>query len=211
MQIEIEVKGVKEALDKFDPKKVRKAAQFCLNRAIKSGKTAASSLIREKWNIKKSDLDRKITIKGAVMSNLSAYLTVRGEPISLMHFGAVQFGKSFYSSYGRRLVNRRIKSDGKMLKRDSKQLGVKVQIIKGKNILLKNSWIGQGKGGTVLVFQRKGKARKPFIAKKVYTEASMFGKDFIMNAVKSRIIEQWQKEWDNQVKRFNKGEGWQSE
>ena len=43
---------------------------------------------------------------------------------------------------------------------------------------------------------------------KVYSHASIVKKPFVMNKVIAKIQTQWQKEWENQIKQLNSGQGW---
>lgn len=213
MQFTIKLNGVKEALEKFDPAKVRRAAKVSLNRAVKSGRTEASSVIRERWNIKKSDLDRKITFKGALMSNLTAMLTVEGEPINLLYFGARQItgGRSISL---KRKGSISVDAQFKTGRAGRGYSGVTVRIKRGRKTVLPKAFMGRGKGGTPLVFIRSSKVKSTVKGKeglkavKVITKASIFKQAKTLDKVVKKIERQWQKEWDNQIKQFNSGKGW---
>lgn len=213
MQISIKLNGVDEMLKKFDPAKVRRVAAASLNRGVKSGRTEASSIIRDIWNIKKSDLDRKITFQGSLWSNLIATLTVRGEPINLLYFGATQIA-------GNRSV--RLKRKGRISpdaelktgRAGKGYIGVTAQIQHTHKTVLPKAFIAKGKGGTPLVLIRSSKVQSKLGRKeglkavRVKTEASIFKQDRTLDKVVAKIKRQWQKEWDNQVKQFNSGKGW---
>lgn len=214
MNITIKLAGVEKLLKTFDPRKVARAAAGALNRAVKSGRTEASSVIREIWNIKKSDLDRKIVVKGAMMSNLTAILTVTGKPINLLYFGARQIagGKS-----KRLKFKGRISADAKIItgRAGRGYSGVTAQTQFSHKTVLPKAFISRAtKGGIPLVLIRSSKAKSKsgrkegLLAIKVITEASIFKQEKTLNRVASKIKTQWQKEWDNQIKQLQSGQGW---
>lgn len=214
VNFKIKLEGVEKLLKTFDPRKVAHAAAGALNRAVKSGKTEASSLIRETWNIKKSDLDRKIVVKGAMMSNLTAILTVSGKPINLLYFGARQItgGKS-----KRLKFKGRISADAKIItgRAGRGYSGVTAQTQLGHKTVLPKAFISRAtKGGIPLVLIRSSKAKSKsgrkegLLAIKVITQVTMFKQPKVMNQVVLKIKTQWQKEWDNQIKQLQSGQGW---
>ncbi len=208
MQITVDAKGLDELIKKFDPKKIRKAIQVSLNRAAKSGKTEASSLLRERWNIKKSDFDRKMTFRGATYSNLQAVIKIIGEPISLIHFNPTQIAG------GIKTFTKRNKSamPGLAQKKSRGDTGgIRVQILRSKTTQLKKAFFILGKGGTPLIVRRSKQAKSQLGRKeglwavKVITQPSMFKQSNVLAPVKMKIINQFNKEWSNQVKQMNSG------
>ena len=213
MQFSMKLNGVEDIIKKFDPRNVRRAARATLNKVVKSGRTEASRIIRETWNVKKSDLDRKITFRGAVLSNLTAMLIVRGEPITLLYFGATQI----VNNKSVRLKRKgRISPDAEIKtgKAGRGYSGVTAQIQHGYKTVLPKAFIVKGKGGTPLVLIRSKKVqsqsgrKEGLKAVKVITEASIFKQDRTLRKVVKKIERQWQKEWANQIKQFNSGKGW---
>lgn len=229
MQINVDVKGIDELLKKLDPKKIGKGIQAALNRTAKSGKTEISSQLREKWNLRKTDIDRKIEFKPARGSALSAIISVTGKPISLMYFGpsSVSGGIKTYASRNKGVM------PGLAQKRSGgRNSGVKVKIFntKGQTTLSKAFFTIATKGGTPLVVWRSqekvdaskyyssriknfksrgGKYQKGKLkAYKIITLPSMFTQSKVMQAVKEKIKTQWQKEWANQIKQLQSGQGW---
>lgn len=93
MQIEITIKGIDEFLRKFDTRIVQKAVETTLIRTAKLGKTEISKQIRQRFNIQKQDLDRKIDVELKGLENLEAKLIVTGRPINLMYFNPTQSKK----------------------------------------------------------------------------------------------------------------------
>jgi hypothetical protein len=222
MNFDIKLSGIQQAQDRFDPKKVERAARATVNKVAKAGKTAASDLIRNelKINLRQSDLDRKFEVKPASGSVLKAVLVVLGAPIRLTYFNAQS------TSGGIRTMAVWNKGGGAMIglaqrKMRGKGTGrVQVEIIKGKKTVLSpRTFIGKGQGGVTLVFYRthelinkEGKHGKKQGEKlrslMMYRETSMFSKRIVMDKVKGRIIEQWNKEWANQIRQLQSGQGW---
>ncbi|MFA6054049.1 MAG: hypothetical protein WC769_01615 [Thermodesulfovibrionales bacterium] len=197
MQISIGINGLDELLKKLDPKNIHQALKSTLNKSAKTGKTIISSHIRERFAIKKEDLDKKIEVELKGLDNLEAKLVITGEPINLMHFDPKQ----------------------------SKKGGVNVTIVKKKKAHLKHAWIGHGKGGTPLVlrrvpgtkskryysvktkkggFQIRSRETEKLAAYKVVTFASIVRNPFVYKSVEARIMEQMKKNWDSQMQRFGK-------
>ncbi len=209
MRVDIKLEGIEKFIEKYNIQKITKAISSALKRAIKSGKTVASDEIRNKrgFNLMKSDLDRKIRITTRPMEG---EISVAGKPILLSYFKPreITTGKRIKKKKGKgasafELIQSRARSG---------DAGVQVQIMKGKITLLRNGsfmgrdiagiFIGKGKGGTPLVFGREAGTNK-LIAYKVYSEHFMFKK--VLDTVAQRVIEQWQKEWANQVKQLESG------
>lgn len=212
MEVRVKLEGIEQVLNRYNSRQVLKAINFALRRAIRSGKTAASDEIRNKlgFNIMKSDLDRKITI---TTRPLEGEIIVSGKPIILSYFKPTQIE----SGIRKRIIKRRGKGATSFELRQSRTKlsgsGVQVEIIRGKKTLLKGGrfrtgvevagvFIARGKGGTPLVFGRLTKSNK-LIALKVYSEHFMFKKT--LDRVSRRVIEQWNKEWANQVKQMQAG------
>lgn len=216
----IELQGLKAAMERYDPKKVARAASFALKRCINSGRTSASREIREglKFNISAADLKRKITT--TITSPMQGEITTRGEPIVMSYFKPQEIGtrtkitKTTGVGAGAFSIK---KGRGK-----GAVTGVQVQILKGRKTTLKGgdfkggykvrgTWIGRGKGGMPMVFGRqagtKGALGKEKLwGYKVYSEHWMFAKT--INVVKKRINEQWIKEWSNQLKNLSGSGSW---
>jgi len=212
MQITLKLEGIKQLQDRYSPAQIKKAVNAAMRRAIRSGKTAASDEIRNKlgFNIMKSDLDRKIRITTRPMEG---EISVAGKPIIMSYFKPTQIE----SGVRKRIIKHRGKGATSFEIRQSRTRqsgsGVQVEIIRGRKTLLKGGrfrtgvevagvFIARGKGGTPLVFGRLAKSNK-LIALKVYSEHFMFKKT--LDRVSRRVIEQWNKEWANQVKQMQAG------
>ena len=215
MNITVQVEGIKELMEKFKPQKIARGIQAALNKTAKSSKTETSKQLRERWNLKKIDIDRKIIFKGAYGANLQASITVTGEPISLMYFGpkATQGGITTYAAR-----NKKGTMPGLAQKRGGRNTGGRVQVtaLTGRQTTLRKAFFTIAtKGGTPLVVWRSkekiqaGKYKKGKLkAYKIITLPSMFSQSKVMASVEAKIKTQWQKEWDNQIKQLQSGQGW---
>lgn len=197
MQITVKLNGLDNVRKKLDPQIARRAIVRSLDRTVSSAKTEASSTLRDKYNIKKSDLDPKMSVMKASHTNLAAYLTLTGEPISLMRFNPVQVrgGIRTFIKQGMAQSRTRGRATG----------GVRIEIIKSKTKTRRRAFMGIGKHGVPLVFERikgsksperfykSGKPKEKLRALKVVTYPSMLKQPQHMSHLKERIIEQWQK------------------
>lgn len=129
-------------------KVVRKLVQRAVNKTCASTRTHVSSIIREKFNIKKHDLDRKISVYGAKRSTEYGVVSIKGEPILVGYFGATQYGRG---------QKRSLKgySQVKVNEYKGRRSGVRLTIERGKPSFLRRAWIGTGRGGTQMVFHRQ--------------------------------------------------------
>lgn len=203
MQINISLKGVEEALKRLDPKKIQGAVVTSLNRTVASAKTEASSVLRERFNVKKQDLDPKLTVMKANASSLSASLTLIGDPISLTKFGPVQVRGGIRTFMKQGMAQKKLR--GKAAVGFG---GVKTTIIVGREALRKRAFMAIGKHGVPLVFERiKGssspekKGKEKLRALKLKRYPSLLKQPDRLARLKARIEEQWKKNFDHELKR----------
>lgn len=125
--------------------KIEGATISAMNRAAQSAITAASALIRKKYNFKKSELDSQIRMIKATKSRNYVFIIVRNKEIGLIKFSARQIGKPGRSKKGK----------GPRTKQ-----GVKATVIKGERKLyrsvdkLRGSFIATMRSGHTGVFIR---------------------------------------------------------
>lgn len=205
--ITIRLEGIKEAMEKYNPATVRRAARAAIDRATKSGKSIASEEIRKDWNVKKSDLDPRIRTTPPRIDDLRGEISITGKSMSLSYFGARQIsGATVRSRVGNNLktgrVTRGMKAAGPL------PSGVVVQILKGKDtVLLRNAFMAKVKSGKkgashIGVFRRSTNKRLPIYEKNVISVASMAAKPEVLRRVTDRIIERWQVEFPRQMEYF---------
>lgn len=203
MQINISLKGVEEALKRLDPKKIQGAVVTSLNRTVASARTEASSILRERFNVKKRDLDPKLTVMKANASSLSASLTLIGDPISLTKFSPVQVRGGIRTFMKQGMAQKKLR--GKAAVGFG---GVKTTIIVGRETLRKRAFMAIGKHGVPLVFERiKGsssserKGKEKLRALKLKRYPSLLKQPDRLARLKARIEEQWKKNFDHELKR----------
>lgn len=197
MIIKVDIEDIKKAVNTFGEGKVKRAIQLSLNRSIRSSKSEISRLIRQKFNITKADLDRKIHLRVASASALSGEVAVRGEPISLMYFKpyAVSGG---IRTFAARVRGQRMPGLAQRKVRGRETGGVVAEIIKGKRTKLAKAFFIVGTGGTPLVVIRRSTGKLQKVA--VITEASMFKQQ--RDKVAEKVITQFKKEFANQIKQL---------
>lgn len=178
IDIKITVKGMDEALAIIDPKIVKAAAYRSINRSVDGVVTDVSSIVRTKFNVKKSDIDPRIKKKHCPDYNtLRGEVIVADEPrskIPLIMFGAVERrnlagGGSVKVKKGRDgFYSQKLKRRG--------SAGVSYKVLKqGGKGLSDNAFIIPGGRGSLQVVRRiKGqKGRFAFQEKRVISVASM--------------------------------------
>lgn len=200
------VKGLKEAMERADPRKVRKAAKFALSRVQSSTLTEASRLIRGKYNINninllnKSSGNSRIQAVGKVTDDLTATISFLAGGISLVYFGAVEYRRT---SAG---MTKRSRKGITTIKRG--KIGVKVQIEKGKTTQLRQFFAGVkfGKGNTtgthLGVFRRLGKERFPIAESAVISPASMINKSDILKPLTQFVQDTFTTRFNHELKRL---------
>lgn len=205
MELNVEINGLKELQTKFSGKRLLSGISVCLNRATKSGKTEISKQLRDRWNIQKSVIDKKMHVSGSTSNTLSTTITIIGEPISLIYFNPIEV-KGGIKTFAKRnkgsltgLAQKKVRSKNSG--------GISVEILRGKKTLLAKTFFIMGKGGTPLVVRRTGLGKGKLQARKVITQASMSMQDKVIAPVKERILGQFNKEWDNQVRQLDEGRG----
>jgi len=144
-------------------KLINDAKRSAFKRAIQQAKTKLSSYIRERYNIKESDLDEQISIANVKYNEATGELIVSHKPMPLVKFKAKQIGKGGRPVTKWTFKKRTGKFEAKT-KRNYKT-GVKATVIKNNSLLYRSkdkergSFIATMKQGHTGVFIRKGKDR----------------------------------------------------
>jgi hypothetical protein len=147
---------------------VKAAIKSTMRRTRSHARTLISSIIREKWNISKTDLDKKIQlrIRQPTRNYYESFeVMIKGISISLSYFGAKQFADN-------RVITRKV---GRQNKRRSKFQGTEVEVIKGRKTKLSGVFLQATDNGHMMVMRRKGKGRYPLEIKASISMASMYG------------------------------------
>ena len=108
-----------------------RAMRDTLNDTAGHIRTLASKDIRDKWNVKKKDLDPRLKITKATVNRQVASVEALGEPIPLIIFGAKKVRQ-----------------------------GVSVALIKGQRTTIKGGFIATMQSGHTGVFTRRYKSRR---------------------------------------------------
>lgn len=184
--VSLKVEGLKEVLEMLEPKRAQQATASAMKRMTDMIKTEASTVIRNDYAIKKSDLDPFMKIRMPQWNNLTSNITVTGKPISLMYFGAKQLTAQ------NRVISR---TQGKQLKRASRlQQGVTFQVLKGQAKNLPHAFIQyDSRLQRLMVFYRKGVGRNSIRSANVVTIASLFANRKTMDAIHTKINDNWQR------------------
>jgi hypothetical protein len=183
--VSLRIEGLKEVIEALDAKQAQRASASAIKRMTEMVKTEASTVIRNDYAIKKSDLDPFMKVRPPQWNNPSSSITVTGKPISLMYFNAKQLTAQ------NRVISR---TQGKQLKRASRSLGqgVTYQILKGQSKNLPNAFIQyDSRLQRLIVFYRKGKGRDTIRSVNVVTIASLFVNPKTMDAIQSKINDNW--------------------
>ena len=196
--IEIKLEGVDKALAMFDPNKVRLAANAALNRVAGAGRTEASKLIRQEYNIKASRVNQFLRLAVRARGyDMEAVITGKGLGQALAYFDAKQQG---FKVGGAGAGSMRTK----YLSRTGRKRGDVTVLVKktGRKVLhgeQGNKPFLATMRGRLVILERKGKERFPvsgFVGPGV---GGVFGTIKIMQAVKQHIIELWNKEFNRQL------------
>ncbi len=175
--------GIKNYLDKIDPKNVPKLTARILRKTIDTVKTEASSTVRDDYNIKKGDLDPNMKVQYARPEDLKAVINVSGKPISLLYFGAKQLTAQ------NRVITMK---GGKQLKRASRSLqqGVTYEILKGQKKNLQHAFIAfDPRLNRLVVWRRVGTKRYPVKSVNMVTIASLFANKKTLAAMQRKVRE----------------------
>ena len=191
--INIKAKGVKQALLTMDPRMVRTAAFRAINRTSKMARTEGSKRIRERYAIKKSDVDPAIRIYAGTTRSLNARMVITGRPIPL--------GKFRVS-----ILKRRKGSPGGP--------PVKARVLKGgKGVRLDYGFYAVMKSGHKGVFQRKGMPGRTMYKrlpiKELYGPSvpSMVSSEKVLKAIRKKVQDNFDRLFTHNLNRLKARRG----
>lgn len=172
----IKIEGVKELMDRLDPRKVQASAKAALGRTKTSAKAEASRLITSVWNISKRNLETtatgkpRIDVSGSVSDDLTATITFWSGGISLAYFGAKEFRLTAARS------RQTAKRMGEQYTKGSKMLlGIRVQTMKGGKVALLRQFFATMRSGHKGVFRRDKRGGKTKAGNAKIVESSAVG------------------------------------
>lgn len=172
-------------------KAVKLAIRSTMSRTRGHAGSSLSTLIREKWNLKKADLDKKIQIKASSRAGEyeSFELTIKGISISLAYFGAKQY-------MGNKVITRTV---GRANRRTSKFQGMQVEVIKGRRTRLAGAFMQAADSGHMMVMKRKGKGRYPVAIKASISVASMFNDGRIADRFEDGLMDYLERTFEHEL------------
>jgi len=198
ISFKVDNKSYKRALRLYDPKIVKRALRSSLRKAASQAKTEGSKAVREKFNIKARDLNKKLKLYHFHRTDSPrSEITIISRPIGLLNFGAT-------AVRGRSKVTR---SKGELkrttLKRAGKNQGVTARIVKGQRVALPNAFIARGQRGKVgldssnaQVFVRAGRGLR---AVRVVSPSSMFAQDHVQKRIGTLLSRKWTDLFDHEL------------
>lgn len=169
METGIELIGVKEALEKFNPQIVAKATTAALNKVGAQAFTEASKQIREDYAVSASGLKKSFEFRKAKGTAWLVELRAKGKGTPLIYFQARQTKPGVTA----------------IVKRSS-----------GRK-LYPHRFIATMRTGHKGVYMRKGKARLPIKEEYRIGIATAFGSKKVMNATRRVIAEKWKPVFKN--------------
>lgn len=205
MEFNIEVKGLEEALKKFDPKNVIYAARRAIEDVAKSAMTEVKGNIAEEYNVKPARLSQYLILTTRPRGdNLEAVITGKGKGLALSYFDAKQEGQRIVNiGLARRKSRMLLRKKGRGY---GGQVTVLVKKTSGRKIVggEPKPFIVQMKSGHIAVVHRISKGRKirqllgPGIG-------LLFGTKKIMGNAKRIINEQFAPRFEFWRKRYMEG------
>lgn len=148
-------------------KAVKLAIRSTMGKVRGHATSKMSSLIREKWNIKKKYLDQRILVRvGNRGGDYESFeMMIKGTSISLAYFGAVE----------RKGTIRTLGVGGsRKMKNRSRAQGVSVEVFRGNKETLPGAWMEYVPSWGLTVRRREGRGRNTARIQKVISPASMF-------------------------------------
>lgn len=172
-------------------KLIQKAIRSTMAKTRRKAVTMLSDLIREKWNIKKKDLDKRIRVRiGDRGQDYDAFeLTIKGTSVSLAYFGATQYT-------GNRVQTR---TTGRVRKTRSRFQGVQVEVVKGRKTRLAGAFMQAVGSGHIMVARRKGLGRYPLAVKASISPASMFEQEQVQDKFDTELIDYIEKTFAHEL------------
>lgn len=137
MIVTVDLEGLDKALATLRPDVAQKTMRKTINDIMTRSSNAAKRKVRERYNIKTTQLNRYIKVGRASGTNLEAKLSVRSRDASLFNF-----------------INKSSISSSLKSKRKGKR-PVKIKVLKkGGTHALKHAFVMIGKSGNIGIFQR---------------------------------------------------------
>lgn len=193
MDVSVSIKGMDKALLMLDEKKVRRAARMAVNDGVTTGRKVASQEIRKVWNIKAARINKELRkLKAPTTADLTGIIRAKGQPISLVHFGAKHVRGRTTTTGTKSTRSKRAKKTG----------GVFVQIKRGRKTRLPHAFIATMPNRHIGVMERLGKSRLKIQSKSSVTIATMFNQRRVMLPTLKQIDDRMNKRLDHHLNRL---------
>jgi len=159
--VSIKIEGIKEAIEKYNPKKVMAAARSAINKTAAQTRTYAARIIRSEFNVPADKLNQFLQVSARSSgTNLQAVIEGKGLGMAMSYFGPRQVGVQVNKFQGSFRYTKKAKgSDGR--KRGG---AVTVMVKKGSRKPVTGSpspFLTILKSGHIAVMQRTGNKRLP--------------------------------------------------
>lgn len=205
MDVQFELKGVKEALAASDPNKVRLAANQALNRSASAGVTAAGKLIRDRYNITQARLARYLTLSVRASGyDMAAEITGKTKGLALSYFDALQAGK-FIVAQGRGRARRRYLGS-KYGRGRAGDVTVRVLTAGGRKSVSgkygNKPFLARTRSGHIGVWVRTGKRRLPIEQLYGPGVAETFGAKDVMDGTEKAVTDRFDVEFPRQLDHY---------
>lgn len=160
---------------------VKKAIYSTMSKTRKHAVTSLSTIVREKWNIRKKDLDDRIRVWAGERDRgyESFEMTVKGKSVSLAHFGAIERKGN---------IQQTIKT-GRRMKRIRGDQGVSVEVYRGKRFTLASAWFQVVPGWGITVRRRKSNDRDSATIQAVISPASFLNDAELADRFENGVID----------------------
>jgi hypothetical protein len=207
MNVDIKMTGIEEALKKFDPDKVRQAANSALNKTASQAKTQVSKQIREEYNIPANKLNQFLRISSRARGNvMEAVISGIGRGLALAVFGAVQAGVQI-TKRGMRYTKNAIAAGRLAYSKVGWYTGiaggqVTVEVKKGSRKPVTGDpkpFMTRTKSGHIGIFQREGESRLPIKQLLGPGIALLFGSKKIMDNTVKFINEKFKQIFEHEI------------
>lgn len=179
--IQINVKNADriEELFKNAPVEAKKILWRAVNRAATAGRTRASVSIRKSYVIKAGDIKKRIKIRRASSSNITASLRASGPTEPLMNF---RVSPSFPDA-----------------------MRVRAAVKKGGMKPIENAFVTRTSNGFVNAFVREGDSRYPIKGLYGPSIAQMLGNEDVLNTVLLRTKEVLDERTEHELNQYFRG------
>lgn len=190
MEVTIKLAGIKEALERFDQKKVILAANSAINKTADQTKTFASRQIREEFNVQAGRVSQFLKVSArASGTNLQATIEGRGLGMALSYFGPKQTGVQVSKKAGFRYTKKAKGSDGR--KRGG---AVTVMVKRGNRKEVDGNpkpFLTILKSGHIAIMQRTGNKRLPVMQLLGPGIGGLFGSRLFMPRIEKFVNEKF--------------------